>query len=86
MEKRHFPSKRVMVWARIMLDNRTDLHFFDTGSMTGQRCRDEVLQPYVLLFRIAVGPVFIFMDDNTPCHHTFLFDDFLETENIQRKS
>lgn len=85
-ERHHFPSRGVMVWAGIMMDGRTDLHFFDTGSVTGQRYRDEVLEPYVRLFRGAVGPNFIFMDDNAPCHRAVLVDDFLETENIQRMS
>ncbi|GFV69833.1 transposable element Tcb2 transposase [Trichonephila clavipes] len=71
-----------MVWAGIMMDGRTDYHFFDTGSVTDQRYRDEVLQPYARLFRGAVGPDFIFMDDNAPCHRAVLIDDFLETENI----
>ncbi|GFW19506.1 transposable element Tcb2 transposase [Trichonephila clavipes] len=69
-----------------MMDSRTDLHFFDTGSVTAQRCRYEVLEPYVRLFRGAVDPDFIFMDDNVPCHRTVLIDDFLETENIQSMS
>ncbi|GFT90420.1 transposable element Tcb2 transposase [Trichonephila clavipes] len=46
--------------------------------------RDEVLDPYVRLFRGAVGSDFIFMDDNASCHRAMLIDDFLETENIQR--
>ncbi|GFT33635.1 transposable element Tcb2 transposase [Trichonephila clavipes] len=75
-----------MVWAVIIMDGRTDLHFFDTGSVTAQRYRDEVLEPYVHLLRGAVGPDFIFMDDNAPCHRAVLIDDFLETENIQRMS
>ncbi|GFX93799.1 transposable element Tcb1 transposase [Trichonephila clavipes] len=85
-ERHHFPSRGVMVWAGIMMDGHTDLHFFDTGSVTAQRYRDEVLEPYVRLFRGAVGPDFIFMDDNVPCHRAVLIDDFLETENIQRMS
>ncbi|GFX01874.1 transposable element Tc3 transposase [Trichonephila clavipes] len=60
--------------------------FFDTGSVTAQRYRDEVLDLYVHLFRGAVGPDFIFMDDNAPCHRAVLIDNFLETENIQRMS
>ncbi|KFM74528.1 Transposable element Tc3 transposase, partial [Stegodyphus mimosarum] len=75
-----------MVWAGMMMDGRTDLHFFGTGSVTGQRYRDEVLEPYVRLFQGAVGPDFIFMDDNAPCHRAVLVEDFLETENIQRMS
>ncbi|GFV57205.1 transposable element Tc1 transposase [Trichonephila clavipes] len=69
-----------------MMDGCTDLHFFDTRSVTAQRYRDEVLEPYVRLFQSAVGPDFIFMDDNAPCHQAVLIDDFLETENIQRMS
>ncbi|GFW30092.1 transposable element Tcb2 transposase [Trichonephila clavipes] len=49
-ERHHFPSRRVMIWAGIMMDGRTDLHFFDTGYVTAQRYRDEVLEPYVRLF------------------------------------
>ncbi|GFX13617.1 transposable element Tcb2 transposase [Trichonephila clavipes] len=86
MERHHFPSRGVMVWAGIMMDGRTDLHFLDTGSVTAQRYRDEVLELYVRLFRCAVGRDFIFTDDNAPCHRVGLIDDFLETENIQRMS
>ncbi|GFS95807.1 transposable element Tc3 transposase [Trichonephila clavipes] len=73
-----------MAWVGIMMDGRTDLHFFAKGSVTAQRGRDEVLEPYARLFRGAVDPDFIFMDDNAPCHRAVLIDDFLETENIQR--
>ncbi|GFU73349.1 transposable element Tcb2 transposase [Trichonephila clavipes] len=67
-ERHHFPSRGVMVWAGIMLDGRTDIHFFDTGSVTAQRYRDEFLEPYIRLFQGAVGLDFIFMNDNAPCH------------------
>ncbi|GFV15662.1 transposable element Tcb2 transposase [Trichonephila clavipes] len=60
--------------------------FLDTGSMTAQRYRDEILEPYVRLFRDAVGPDFIFMNDNAPCPPAVLIDDFHETENIQGMS
>ncbi|GFV14962.1 transposable element Tc3 transposase [Trichonephila clavipes] len=74
-----------MAWAGIMMDGHTDLHFFDTGSVTVQRYRDEVLESYVHLYRGAVGPDFIFMGDAS-CHRAVLIGDFLETENIQRMS
>ncbi|GFU24255.1 transposable element Tcb2 transposase [Trichonephila clavipes] len=64
----HFPLRGVMVWTVILMDGRIYLHFFDTGSVTAQRYRDEVLEPYVHLFRGAGGPDIIFMDDNVPCH------------------
>ncbi|GFV08979.1 transposable element Tcb2 transposase [Trichonephila clavipes] len=85
-ERHHFPSREVMVWAGIMMNGCTDLHFFDMGSVTAQRYRDEVLEPYVRFFRGAVGPDLIFMDDNAPCHRAVLIDDFLETENTRRMS
>ncbi|GFT03217.1 transposable element Tcb2 transposase [Trichonephila clavipes] len=50
MEKYHFPSMGVMVWAGIMIDGCTGIHFFNTGSVTAQRYRDEALEPYVRLF------------------------------------
>ncbi|GFV29305.1 transposable element Tcb2 transposase [Trichonephila clavipes] len=39
----------------IMIDGRTPLHVFRSGSVTGQIYRDEVLDPYVRLFRGAYG-------------------------------
>ncbi|GFV67133.1 transposable element Tcb2 transposase [Trichonephila clavipes] len=70
--------KGVMVWAGFMMDDRTDLHLLYTGSVIAQRYRGGVLEPYVRLFRGAVGPGFILMDDNAPCHRAVLIDDFLE--------
>ncbi|GFW26324.1 transposable element Tc3 transposase [Trichonephila clavipes] len=75
-----------MVWAAFLMDGLTDIHFFDTWSVTAQRYRDEVLEPYVHLLRCAVGPDFISMDDNASCHQAVLIADFLEKENIQRMS
>ncbi|GFS94329.1 transposable element Tcb2 transposase [Trichonephila clavipes] len=49
-ERHHFSSRGVMVWAGIMMDGRINLHFFETGSVTPQRYRDEVLEPFVRLF------------------------------------
>ncbi|GFU30009.1 transposable element Tc3 transposase [Trichonephila clavipes] len=79
-KRHHFSSRGVVEWAGIMMDGRADLHFFDTGFVNAQRYRDEVLEPYVRLFRGAVVPDFIFMDDIAPCHQAVLIDDFLYTE------
>ncbi|GFX66830.1 transposable element Tcb2 transposase [Trichonephila clavipes] len=68
------------------MNGRTDLDFFDTGSVTAQRYKGGVLEPYVCLFRGAFDADFIFMNDNAPCRRVVLIDDFLETENIQRMS
>ncbi|GBN89302.1 hypothetical protein AVEN_263296-1 [Araneus ventricosus] len=67
-----------------MLDGRTPLHVFERGTLTGVRYRDEILQPYVRLFRGAIGPEFILMDDNSRPHRALLVDEFLESEDIRR--
>ncbi len=74
-----------MVWASIMLDGRIYLHVFDKGSVTGVRYRDEVLEPCIRLFRGAVGPEFISMDDNARPHRAVLVGEFLESEDIRRR-
>ncbi|GFX61386.1 transposable element Tc1 transposase [Trichonephila clavipes] len=53
-----------------MLGSRTDLHIFDAGSVNGARYCNEILLPYVRLFKGAMGLQFLFMDDNAPCHRT----------------
>ncbi|GBL86858.1 hypothetical protein AVEN_96083-2 [Araneus ventricosus] len=62
-----------------MLDGRTPLHVFERGTVTGVRYRDEILEPYVRLFRGAVGPEFILMGDRA-----LLVDEFLKSEDIRR--
>ncbi|GBO09798.1 hypothetical protein AVEN_140807-1 [Araneus ventricosus] len=80
----HYGGGGLMVWAGIMLDSRTPLHVFERGTVTGVRYRDEILEPYVHLFRGAVGPEFILMDDlNARPHRALLVDEFLESEDIR---
>ncbi|GFX41160.1 transposable element Tc1 transposase [Trichonephila clavipes] len=67
-----------------MINDRTRLHVVANGTMTGQRYINEVLLPYVLLFRGAVGDKFVFMDDNATCHRTLAVQDCLDSEGIQR--
>ncbi|KFM76888.1 Transposable element Tc3 transposase, partial [Stegodyphus mimosarum] len=67
-----------------MLGSRTDLHIFDAGSVNGTRYCNEILLPYVRLFRGAMGPQFLFMDDNAPCHRTVAAEQLLESEDIER--
>ncbi|GBM02766.1 hypothetical protein AVEN_40832-1 [Araneus ventricosus] len=73
-----------MVLAGIMLDGRKPLHVFERGTVTDVMYRDEILEPYVRLFRGAVGPEFILMDDNAWPHRALLVDEFLESEDICR--
>ncbi|GFX15191.1 transposable element Tcb2 transposase [Trichonephila clavipes] len=67
-----------------MLGSRTDLHIFDAGSVNGTRYCNEILLPYVRLFRGAMGLQFLFMDDNAPCHRTVAVEQIFESEDIER--
>ncbi|GFV06981.1 transposable element Tc3 transposase [Trichonephila clavipes] len=67
-----------------MLNGRTELHIFDRGSVTGNRQCEEVLLPHVCLFRGAIGPDFIFMDENARPHRTLAVEELLEREDITR--
>ncbi|GFT84421.1 transposable element Tc3 transposase [Trichonephila clavipes] len=66
-----------------MLGSRTDLHIFDAGSVNGTRYCNEILLPYVRLFRGAMGLQFLFMDDNAPCQRTVAAEQLLESEDIE---
>ncbi|GFW81035.1 transposable element Tcb2 transposase [Trichonephila clavipes] len=83
-EKDRYPTCSIMVWAGIMINDRTRLHVVANGTMTGQRYIDEVLLPHVRLFRGAVGDKFVFMDDNATCNRTLAVQDCLDSEGIQR--
>ncbi|GFS50010.1 transposable element Tcb2 transposase [Trichonephila clavipes] len=81
-ERHHYCGPGVLVWGGIMLNGRTELHIFDRGSVTGYRYCEEVLLPHVRLFRGAIGPDFIFMDDNAQPHWTLAVEELLESEDI----
>ncbi|GFW98894.1 transposable element Tcb2 transposase [Trichonephila clavipes] len=84
IERDRYGGRGVLVWEGIMLGSRTDLHIFDAGSVNGTRYCNEILLPYVRLFRGAMGLQFLFMDDNAPCHRTVAAEQLLESENIER--
>ncbi|GFW21039.1 transposable element Tc1 transposase [Trichonephila clavipes] len=84
IERDRYGGRGVLVWGGIMLDSRTDLHIFDAGSVNGTRYCNEILLPYVRLFRGAMGLQFLFKDDNAPCHHTVAAKQLLESEDIER--
>ncbi|GFW20895.1 transposable element Tcb2 transposase [Trichonephila clavipes] len=84
IERDMYGGRGVLVWGGIMLGSRTDLHIFDAGSVNGTRYCNEILLPYVRLFRGAMGLQFLFMDDNAPCHRTVAAEQLLESEDIER--
>ncbi|GFX75576.1 transposable element Tcb2 transposase [Trichonephila clavipes] len=83
-ERHHYGGPGVLVWGGIMLNGRTELHIFDRVSVIGDRYCEEVLLPHVRLFRGAIGPDFIFMDDNARAHRTLAVEELLESEDITR--
>ncbi|GFW82780.1 transposable element Tcb2 transposase [Trichonephila clavipes] len=84
IERDRYEGRGVLVWGDIMLGSRTDLHIFDAGSVNGTRYCNEILLPYVRLFRGAMGLQLLFMDDNAPCHRTVAAEQLLESEDIER--
>ncbi|GFV61314.1 transposable element Tcb2 transposase [Trichonephila clavipes] len=84
IERDRYGGRGVLVWGNIMLGSRTDLHIFDAGSVNGTRYCNEILLPYVRLFRGAMGLQFLFMDNNAPCHRTVAAEQLLESEDIER--
>ncbi|GFT02272.1 transposable element Tcb2 transposase [Trichonephila clavipes] len=84
IERDRYGGRGVLVWGGIMLGSRTDLHIFDAGSVNGTRYCNEILLPYVRLFRGAMGLQFLFKDDNAPCHRTVAAEQLLESEDIER--
>ncbi|GFV95356.1 transposable element Tcb2 transposase [Trichonephila clavipes] len=84
IERDRYGGRGVLVWGGLMLGSRTHLHIFDAGSVNGTRYCNEILLPYVRLFRGAIGLQFLFMDDNAPCHSTVAATQLLESEDIER--
>lgn len=84
VQERHRYGQGVMVWAGIMHNAKTPLHIFERGTVTSQRYCREIVLDHVRLFRGAVGPDFLFMDDNARPHRTAEVSDTLESENIER--
>ncbi|GFY32212.1 transposable element Tcb1 transposase [Trichonephila clavipes] len=86
IERDRYGGRGFLVWGGIMLGSRTDLHIFDAGSVNGTRYCNEILLPYVRLFRGAMGLQFLFMDDNIPCHHTVAAEQLLESRRLAART
>ncbi|GFW11518.1 transposable element Tcb2 transposase [Trichonephila clavipes] len=84
IERDRYGGRGVLVWGGIMLGSRSYLHLFDAGSVNRTRYYNEILLPYVRLFRGAMGLQFLFMDNNAPCHRTVAAEQLLESKGIER--
>ncbi|GFT32704.1 transposable element Tcb2 transposase [Trichonephila clavipes] len=65
-------------WSRVLFTDES------RGSVTGESYCEEVLLPHVRLFRGAIGPDFIFVDDNAWPQRTLAVEELLESEDITR--
>ncbi|GFV97522.1 transposable element Tcb2 transposase [Trichonephila clavipes] len=86
IERDRYGGRGVLVWGGIMLGSRTDFHIFDAGSFNGTRYCNEILLPYVRLFRGAMGLQFLYMDDNAPCHRTVAAEQLLESRRLTART
>ncbi|GFX93991.1 transposable element Tcb2 transposase [Trichonephila clavipes] len=86
IERDRYGGHGVLVWGGIMLGSRTDLHIFDAGSVNGTRYCNEILLPYVRLFRGAIGLQFLFMAHNAPCHRTVAAEQLLESRRLAART
>ncbi|UYV79772.1 hypothetical protein LAZ67_18000603 [Cordylochernes scorpioides] len=67
-----------------VLANAHPSTFFSGGTLTAQRYRDEILEPYLRPYRDQIGHNLIFMDDNARPHRARLVNEYLQSENIRR--
>ncbi|GFX59496.1 transposable element Tcb2 transposase [Trichonephila clavipes] len=86
IERDRYGGRDVLFWGGIVLGSRTDLHIVDAGSVNGIRYCNEILLPYVLHFRGAMGLQFLFMDDNAPCHRTVAAEQLLESRRLAART
>ncbi|GFY34364.1 transposable element Tc1 transposase [Trichonephila clavipes] len=77
-------SHRILIWREREAAIIPRTSFKGTGSVNGTRYCNEILLPYVGLFRGAMGLQFLFKDDNVPCHRTVAAEHLLESEDIER--
>ncbi|UYV82328.1 hypothetical protein LAZ67_21001723 [Cordylochernes scorpioides] len=79
-----FRGGSLLVWAGISSNRRTPLHIFSGGTLTAQRYRDEILEPYLRPYKDQIGHNLILMDDNARPHRARLVNEYLQSENIRR--
>ncbi|GFW14233.1 HTH_Tnp_Tc3_2 domain-containing protein [Trichonephila clavipes] len=63
-----YDNEGLIIWEGILLDFLSYTNIFERDIGTAARYKNEVLEPYVHLFRGAVGSNFILIDDNPRSH------------------
>ncbi|GFV46949.1 transposable element Tcb1 transposase [Trichonephila clavipes] len=77
IERHRYGGAGRLVWGRIILGSRTDLHV-QSVTMTYHIYRDVILEQHVRLLRGAMGAEFLFMDDNARPHRANIVDECLQ--------
>ena len=65
-----------------MQNDRTPLHIFQRASVT--KLLREIILDHVCLFRVAIGPEFLFVGDNSRPHRNAEVSHLLKNENVNR--
>lgn len=81
MEADRFGGGSVMVWGGITATQKTNLIII-AGNLTGQRYRDEILQPAVIPFLRQHGPGVTLQQDNARPHTARIVQHFLAQNNV----
>ena len=74
-----------MVWGGICFNGRTDLYICD-GNMNAEQYRRHVINNIVPQFHAAIGPGFLFLDDNARPHRARAVIDAIEINGIPHLS
>lgn len=82
VERDRYGGGGMMVWGGISDVDRTDLKFFENGTVTGVRYRDEILQGVVGPYAQNRGQNFILQQDNARPHTALVSTEYLRTQNI----
>ncbi|GFU19747.1 transposable element Tcb1 transposase [Trichonephila clavipes] len=83
IERHRYGGAGWLVWGRIILGSRTDLHV-QSITMAGHIYRDVIGEQHVRLFQGAMDAEFLFMDDNARPHGVNIVDECLQSEDITR--
>lgn len=81
-EMDRFGGPSVMIWGGISLQVKTELVFFNEGTVTAHRYIERVIRPHVIPFAQQVGPGFILMQDNARVHTARATQSVLEASNL----
>ncbi|KAJ4425451.1 hypothetical protein ANN_28067 [Periplaneta americana] len=77
-----FGGGSIMVWARIMYNNRMDL-IIVPQRLNGVRYIEDDLEEHLVPAAIGVGPGFLFVQDNARAHSAAVTRDFLRENEIE---